>query len=122
MLVVDFDKLHFGELFEIFCQRTRDVVERAIRLAGTGQIDMGNAVGEGESAVAGETVEDQRESLITLNIAGTLEEFIEHRTQEVFVGGDETRRGDLIRKLAADQPIVIGKVDLDLHIQGRARG
>jgi len=115
IFVVDFDELYFGELFEIFHQRTRDVVQRAVRLALTRQIDMGNAVGKGKFAVTCEAVEDERESLIPFDITGPFEEFIEHRTQQVYVGRDKARHGDLIRKLPADQTIVIGKVDIDLH-------
>jgi hypothetical protein len=59
MLVVDFDELYFGELFEIFRQRQGHIVERAIRLAAARQVHMGNAFCKGEFAVTGETVEHQ---------------------------------------------------------------
>ena len=122
IFVIDFDELHFRELFEIFSQRTRNVVERAIRLACAHQIYMGNAIRKGKFTVTRETVEDKCETLIPFDIAVYLEEFIEHRAQQILAGGDKTRRSHLIRKLPADQTFVICEVDIDLHIQRRARG
>lgn len=85
MLVIDFDELYFGELFEIFGQRARNVVERAIRLTSANQIHVCNAICKSQFAVAGETVEDERESLVAFHIAGTLEKFIEHSSQQILV-------------------------------------
>jgi hypothetical protein len=79
MFVIDFDELHLGELLEIFHQRARDVVERAIRLAVARQVNMCNAIGKGEFAVTGETVENQGEALVTFDVAGSLEEFVHGR-------------------------------------------
>ena len=79
MFVIDFDELHFGELFEIFCERARDVVKRAIRLAAARQIYMCNTVCKGELAIAREAVADQCQPLIAFDVTGTFEEFIEHR-------------------------------------------
>jgi hypothetical protein len=122
IFVVDFDELHFGELFEIFSQWTRDVVERTIRLAAAHQIYMGNAIRKGKFTVTRETVEDQCQTPIPFDIAGSFEEFIEHRAQQILAGGDETRRSHLIRKLPTDQTFVICEVDIDFHIQRRACG
>jgi hypothetical protein len=108
--------LHFGELLEIFHQRTRDVVEGAVGLAAACQVDVCNAISKGQSAITREAVQDERESLIPLDITGSFEELIEHRAQKIDVGRDKARHGDLIRKLPADQTIVIGEVDIDLHI------
>jgi hypothetical protein len=58
MFVIDFNELHLRELFEIFCQRARDVVERAVRLAVARQVHMCHTIGKGEFAVTGETIED----------------------------------------------------------------
>ena len=108
--------MHFGELLEIFHQRTRDVVERAVRLAATRQVDMCNTISKGKSAVTREAIQNEREPLIPLDITRSFEELIEHRAQEIYVGWDKARHGDLIRKLPGDQTIVISEVDIDLHI------
>ena len=81
MLVIDFDELYFGELFDIFGQWARNVIEGAIGLTFTSQIHMCNAVCKNQFAITGETIEDQGESLIAFHIAGTLEKFIEHGAQ-----------------------------------------
>ena len=81
MLVIDFDKLYFRELFEIFGQRACNVVERTIGLTFANQIHVRNAICKSKFAITGETVEDERESLIAFYIAGTLEKFIEHGAQ-----------------------------------------
>ena len=122
MFIVDLDELHFGELLEILRERLCDVIQRAIGLALPDEIDMRHTIGIGKAAVAGETIEYQRESLVPFDIAGTLEELIEHRAEQILVGGDKARRFDLIRKLSADQPVVIGEIDIDLHEQRRTRG
>jgi len=51
--------LHFRELFEIFGERARDVIERAIRLTCACQIYMCNAIGKGKFAITGETIKHQ---------------------------------------------------------------
>lgn len=79
VFVIDFDKLHFGELLEVFHERARDVVERAIRLASARQIHMCYAITKDEFAITSETVENQCESLIPFDIARPFEKFIEHR-------------------------------------------
>lgn len=122
MFVVDLDKLYLGELFEGLGERLRNVVKRAIGLAHACEIDVRDAVGEGEFAVAGETVEHEGETAVAFDVARTFKEFIERRAQQILIGGDETRRLALIRKLPGDQAIVICEVDIDLHEQGRARG
>ena len=80
MFIIDFDKLHLGELFEVFSQRARNIIERTIRLAFASQIHVCNAIRKRKLAVTGETVEDEGQSLVTFDIARSLEEFIEHRT------------------------------------------
>ncbi len=81
MFIVDFDKLHFRELLEILHEWTRDVIERAVRLALPHQINLRHAVSKGEFAITGETIEHQGESLIALDITRTFEEFIEDSAQ-----------------------------------------
>jgi hypothetical protein len=81
VFVVDFDKLHFRELFEVFHERTRDVIERAVRLTFARQVNVRYTIGKSQFAVAGETIEHQCESLIAFDIAGTFEEFIEDGAQ-----------------------------------------
>ena len=115
--IIDFDELHFGELFEIFTERTCNVVERTVGLAPTRKIDMRNSISKGEPAIAGETVENEREPLIAFHIAGAIEEFVEHCAQQIFIGWDKPRHSHFIRKLPVDQAVVICEVDIDLHIQ-----
>jgi len=76
--IINFDELHFGELFEVLGQRAGDVVQRAIRLATTGQIHMGDTIGKHKFAVTGETIEYEGEALIAFHIARAFEEFVDH--------------------------------------------
>lgn len=122
MFIVDLDELHLGKLLEILRERLGDVIQRAVGLALPDEIDVRHTIGIGEAAVTGETIEHQREALVPFDIAGTLEEFIEDRAEQILVGRDKARRFDLIRKLPGDQPVVIGEIDIDLHEQRRTRG
>ena len=81
MFVIDFDKLHFGELFEVFHERTRDVIKGAVRLTFAREIHLRHTIGKSQFAVTGEAIEYQRESLIAFDIAGAFEEFIEDGAQ-----------------------------------------
>ena len=83
---------------------------------------MCHPIGIGQAAVACKTVEHQRETPVAFNITGSLEEFFEDCAEQILIGGDKARRFDLIRKLPADQPVVICEVDIDLHEQRCARG
>lgn len=121
MFVVDLDELHFGELFEVRRERERDVVQRAVRLTRAREIDVRNTVGVFDAAVAGESVQHKRQSLIAFHVAGTFEEFIEHCADEILSRWDEARHWHFIRKLPADQAVVIGEVNIHLHEQRCAR-
>ena len=57
-----------------------DRIECSVGLAMPNQIDMDNTVSVGDFTIAGEAIEDKSETLIAFHIAGTLEEFIQHRT------------------------------------------
>jgi len=81
VFVVDFDELHFGELFEVKGERACNGVQCAIRLTCTREVDVGDTVRESEFAITGEAVEDEGEPLIALHVAWTFEIFIEHRRQ-----------------------------------------
>lgn len=83
MLVINLDELYFGELFEISGQWTCDGVECPVRLALTGEIDVGDTIGVLELAVPCEPVEHQGETLIAFHITGTLEVFVENGTDQV---------------------------------------
>ena len=76
--------MHFRELFEIRHQWTSDRVKRSVRLTTTRKIYMRNAISIGDLAIASETVEDKRQSIIALDIAWAFEVFIEHRADEIF--------------------------------------
>ena len=75
--------MNFGELFEVEHQRERDGIERAIRLAAAREIDMHNTISKIDLAVACETVEHERESLVAFDSAGTLEVFIENGADQI---------------------------------------
>lgn len=68
-------------MLEVFHERARDVIERAIRLALPCQINLRHTIGKGQFAVTGEAIEHQRKSLIAFDIARTFEEFIENGAQ-----------------------------------------
>lgn len=91
MLVVNFDELHFGELLEVLHERNGNVVQRAVRLALAREVRVDDAICIFHFAVTGEAVRYERQSLVALHIAGTFEEFIQRRTDEVFGGGDKAR-------------------------------
>ena len=75
--------MNFRELFEIEHQWKRDGVERAIRLTTAHKIHMRDAIGKGKFAVAGESIEHERESLVTFDSARTFEVFIETRADQI---------------------------------------
>lgn len=83
MFVVYLDELHFGELFDIRHQRDRDVVQRAVRLTRAREIDVRDAIGIFDAAVASESVQHERKPLIALHAAGTFEEFIERCADKI---------------------------------------
>ena len=75
--------MNFGELFEVERERERDGIERAVRLATTREIYMCDTIGKCQFAVASETIKDEGESLVALDITGTLEVFIEYRADQI---------------------------------------
>lgn len=85
-------------------------------MAFAGQIHMCHTVGIFQFAVACKPIQDQCESLVAFHIAGALEEFVEHRADQVLCRRDKTRRSRLVRKLPADQAIVIREVDIHFHV------
>jgi hypothetical protein len=74
-----------------------------------------DAVGVLDSAVPGEAVEHESETLVAFHIAGTLEEFIEHRADQILRRGDEACNRNFVGKIPANQAVVIGEVDCHLH-------
>ena len=91
-------------------------VKCSIRLTMTNEIDMQDTVSIRYFAIAGESVEDQRESLIAFHVARAFEEFIEHRANQVLRGGHKPCHTRFIGKLTADQAIVVRVIDIDFHI------
>lgn len=75
--------MNFGELFEVEHQRERDGVERAVRLATAREVDMHNTISKSDLAVACETVEHERESLVAFDSARTFEVFIEDGADQI---------------------------------------
>ena len=112
--------MNFGELSEIEHERERDGIERTVRLAPAREIDMRDTIRKGKFAVASETIEHERESLIAFDSPRTFEIFIEDGTDQILGGGDKALRGNLIRKLPGDQAVVICVVDIDLYKLRRA--
>lgn len=115
-MIVNLDVLNIGELFEVLHDRAGDGVERAVGLAGTGEVNVRHAISIFDLAVAVETVEHEGESLFALDPDRTLEIFIEHGADDIARGGDKPRGWDLVRELTADQFVIVCKVDIDLHI------
>lgn len=75
-MVVDLDELNVGKLFEVEGQRARDIVKRPVGLAIPREVNVRNAVGKFEPAVTCKTVQYERETFVTLHVAGTFEEFV----------------------------------------------
>ena len=75
--------MNFGELFEIEHERERDGIERTIRLATAREIDMRDTIGKGKFAIASETIEHERESLVTFDSTRTFEVFIEDGADQI---------------------------------------
>jgi len=82
-LIIDLDELDFGELLEVLDERLGNGIKCAIGLATASKVNMRNTIGKGKFAIAGKTIEYQCKTLIALNIARTLEEFIQHCTDQV---------------------------------------
>ena len=83
MFIINFDELNFGELFEIEHQGERNGIERAIRLTTTCKIHVCNTISECKFAVTGETIGHERQPLVTFNITGTFEVFIEDCADQI---------------------------------------
>jgi hypothetical protein len=81
---------------------------------------MRNAVGIFELAVSRKPIEHEGESLVAFHITRAFEIFIKHCADQIPGRRDKARRACLIRKLPADQPVVIGEIDIHLHIQRSA--
>lgn len=120
VFVVEFDELHFGELFEVRHERQRNVVERAIRLTRAQEINMRDAVRKFDAAVASESVRDERQTLIALESVGTFEEFIQRGADEIARRGNGARHWNFIRQLTVEQAVVIGEINVHLQDQRRA--
>lgn len=82
-MIVDLDELDVRELLEVRHERTGNGIERAVRLTIAREVDMGDTIREGEPAVACETIQHESKPLIAFHVAGTFEEFIQHRADEV---------------------------------------
>ena len=83
MFIVNFHELNFRELFEIFHERARDGVERAVRLATAREVYMRDTIGKCNFVVASESVEHEGEPLVAFDAAGTFEIFIEHCANQI---------------------------------------
>ena len=121
-LVIKLNKLDLWELFESNHQRIRDRIQRPIRLAVPGEIDMYPTIGKDHFAIACKAVEYDSQSPVPFHITGTLEELIERSGDPIFGGEDSTGHRDLIRESTGDQALIVREVNIDLPIQGCARG
>jgi len=79
-LVIYLYELNIRELFEIQSQRARNRVKGAVRLTGTFQINVRNAVSKFKFAVACKAVQDQSKVLVALHITGAFKEFVQDGT------------------------------------------
>lgn len=70
-------------MFEVRHQRACNGIERAIGLALAGQIYVDDAIGVFDFVVAGEAIQHESESLVAFHVAGTLEVFIKHCTDQI---------------------------------------
>lgn len=84
------------------------------------EINVRDAIGIFQFGIAGKAVEDKRESLVSFYIAGPFEIFVQHRADQIPCGGNKACRARLIRKLPADQTIVVCEIDIHLHIHRSA--
>lgn len=96
VFVKDLDELHLRELLEVFDKRLGDIVQRAVRLTGAGEIDLGDAIGEHDTLVAGKAVEHEGQPLIAFDRVGTGKEFIHNSAKQIFAGGHEAGGGHFI--------------------------
>jgi len=83
-------------LLEVECEWASNVVERTIGLANSSEVDVRHAIGKLELAISCETIEDKRQTLVTFNVAGTLEELVQDSSDQILCGRDKTRHRDLV--------------------------
>jgi hypothetical protein len=76
---------------------------------------MRDAVLEHQLAVAGQTIRDQRQSLVTLGVGGTFEKFIQHAGDDIRGGQNITRHPDLVRRFPVEQVIPVRIIDRHLQ-------
>lgn len=115
-MIVDLDELDLRELFEIGHQGTGNRVERPVRLALPGEINIHAAVQELDFAIPRKAIIDHCEPLIAFHISGTLEELVEHSTDYILRRGGKANHRDFIRKLTGEQAIIICEVHLDAPV------
>ena len=83
-LIINLYKLNLRELFNVRHQRASNIIEGAIGLTGSLQVNMHASICKDESAVPGKAVEHCGQSLVPFHIAGTFEEFIQHSSDMIF--------------------------------------
>jgi hypothetical protein len=76
-LVIDLDELDLREFFKTRYQWTRDVVERAVRLAAPGKVHIDPTVSKLHFPVARKTVVDHGETPVPFHVTRTLEELVQ---------------------------------------------
>ena len=109
-------------MFKACHQRARDVVERAVRLAATRQVNIHPTIPELYFSVACKSVVDHGETPVAFHVTGTLEELVEDGIDDIPGRRNETLHRDLIRELTGDQPLIVCEVKGDLHVHRRACG
>jgi len=82
-LIVNLYKLNLRELFEILYERLGNGVQRAVRLTTAREVDVRDTISKDKFAVAGKTIQHKRKPLIALDIAGSLEELVQHRADQI---------------------------------------
>lgn len=82
-MIVDLDELNLRQFLEACHQWARNIVERAIRLASSGQVDIHPAIRNFNLAVASEAVCDEGQPLVSFYAGGSLEKLIQHGTDKI---------------------------------------
>lgn len=104
-------------MFEVGFQGLEDCIRHAVRLAIAREIHAQNSIGKDSFAITRKTVEDGDQTIVALSLAGTFEEFIKDRADQIRVGWNEPLHTDLERLDARSEVRPICKVNRDLRPQ-----
>lgn len=69
--------MNIGNLFKACHERTRDVIQRAVREAIAGKVNIYPTISEIHFLVTCKTIADQGKTLVPFHVTGTFEELVE---------------------------------------------